>query len=126
MFSSIGGSTLVKPIVVPRADTAVIDRSVANSGDERPFLSAFAAPCKGGQYYSGGQSAIYLYILKWSVFSDCCAVRNEDPSTCDVSAILSFLQELLYKGRTPFTIKSICGSHRGESHPGGRSVCRKE
>lgn len=31
--------------------------------------------------------------------------QNEDPSACDISAILSFLQELLDKGCTPSMLK---------------------
>lgn len=46
-----------------------------------------------------------LYTLKWSVFSGWCAVRNEDPSSCEVSTILSFLQKLLDKGHSPSTLK---------------------
>ncbi|XP_048019354.1 uncharacterized protein LOC125250684 [Megalobrama amblycephala] len=56
-----------------------------------------------------------LYALKWSVFSAWCTARGEDPSTCDISLILSFLQELLDKGHTPSTLKvyvaAIAASH---------------
>ncbi len=34
-----------------------------------------------------------LYALKWSVFSDCCAARNEDPSSCVMSYVLTFPPE---------------------------------
>ncbi len=43
-----------------------------------------------------------LYALKVFAFSDWCAVWNEDPSSCDVSSILTFLMD---KGCTPSTIK---------------------
>ncbi|KAI2646292.1 ORF V: Enzymatic polyprotein [Labeo rohita] len=46
-----------------------------------------------------------LYALKWSVFSTWCSTRGKDPAFCDISVILSFLQELLDKGRSPSTLK---------------------
>jgi len=38
-----------------------------------------------------------LYALKWSVFYSWCTARSADPLSCDISLILSFLQELLDK-----------------------------
>ncbi len=56
-----------------------------------------------------------LYAIKWSVFSTWCSDRGEDPSVCDISVILSFLQELLNNGRSPSTLKvyvaAIAASH---------------
>ncbi len=56
-----------------------------------------------------------LYALKWSVFSTWCTSRGADPEVCDISLILSFLQELLEKGRSPSTLKvyvaAIAASH---------------
>ncbi|KAL0204017.1 hypothetical protein M9458_002035, partial [Cirrhinus mrigala] len=56
-----------------------------------------------------------LYALKWSVFSAWCSTRSEEPVSCDISVILSFLQELLDKGRSPSTLKvyvaAITASH---------------
>lgn len=46
-----------------------------------------------------------LYAQKWSVFVDWCLAQNKDPVECDVSPILSFLQERLEKGLTPSTLK---------------------
>ncbi|KAL0173136.1 hypothetical protein M9458_033447, partial [Cirrhinus mrigala] len=46
-----------------------------------------------------------LYALKWSVFSTWCSTRGKNPAFCDISVILSFLQELLDKGRSPSTLK---------------------
>ncbi len=40
-----------------------------------------------------------LYALKWSVFRDCSA-RSLAPVSCDVSHVLTFLQELLDNGLT--------------------------
>ncbi len=56
-----------------------------------------------------------LYALKWSVFSAWCTAHGADPISCDISLILSFLQELLDKGRSPSTLKvyvaAITASH---------------
>ncbi|KAL0161520.1 hypothetical protein M9458_045245, partial [Cirrhinus mrigala] len=46
-----------------------------------------------------------LYALKWSVFSTWCSARGKNPASCGISVILSFLQELLDKGRSPSTLK---------------------
>ncbi len=46
-----------------------------------------------------------LYALKWSVFSAWFTTHGADPEVCDISLILSFLQELLEKGRSPSTLK---------------------
>ncbi len=42
-----------------------------------------------------------------------CSTRGTDPISCDISLILSFLQELLDKGRSPSTLKvaAIAASH---------------
>ncbi len=56
-----------------------------------------------------------LYALEWSVFSTFCTTCGTDPVSCDISLILSFLQELLEKGRSPSTLKvyvaAIAASH---------------
>lgn len=56
-----------------------------------------------------------LYALKWPVFTTWCLTRGVDPVSCDVSLILSFLQELLDKGHSPSTLKvyvaAISASH---------------
>ncbi len=46
-----------------------------------------------------------LYALKWSVFSTWCLNRGENPSTSELAVVLSFLQELLDKGRSHSTLK---------------------
>ncbi len=46
-----------------------------------------------------------LYALKWSVFSTWCLNRGENPSTSELVVVLSFLQELLDKGRSHSTLK---------------------
>ncbi len=53
--------------------------------------------------------------LKWSVFTTWCSTCGEDLTSCDISVILSFLQELLDKQRSPSTLKvyvsAIVASH---------------
>ncbi len=46
-----------------------------------------------------------LYALKWSVFSTWCLNRGENPSTSELAVVLSFLQELLDKGRSHSTLR---------------------
>jgi len=46
-----------------------------------------------------------LYSSKWSVFSAWCQAQGFSPVDCGVTEVLSFLQELLDKGRTPSTLK---------------------
>ena len=46
-----------------------------------------------------------LCASKWSVFSKWCATQNLDPRACGVPRVLSFLQVLLEKGRSPSTLK---------------------
>ncbi len=46
-----------------------------------------------------------LYALKWSVFSTWCLNHGENPSTSELAVVLSFLQELLDKGRSHSTLK---------------------
>ncbi len=72
-----------------------------------------------------------LYALKWSVFSTWCLDHGENPSTSDLSVVLSFLQELLDKGRSPSTLKvyvaAIAASHApiaGQSLGRNTSVVR--
>ncbi len=44
-----------------------------------------------------------LYALKWSIFSAWCQNRDLDSVTSDVSVVLSFLQEMLYKQHSSST-----------------------
>lgn len=40
-------------------------------------------------------------LIKWKVFVDWCKTHNEDPVTCPVSVILSFLQDRLNSEHSP-------------------------
>ncbi len=66
-----------------------------------------------------------LYALKWSVFAAFCSTRGTDPVFCDISLILSFLQELLDKGRSPSTFKVYVAAIAASQAPiAGQSVGR--
>ena len=45
------------------------------------------------------------YDLRWRIFSSWCAARNLDPESCNVQAILLFLQSCLDKGLSASTVK---------------------
>ena len=61
------------------------------------------------------QSTRHLCALKWPVFSDCWSAQSQDPISCDMSHVLTFLLELLDKNSTPSTLKvyvaAIAASH---------------
>lgn len=72
-----------------------------------------------------------LYDCKWGVFERWCATLNELPYQCSVAVVLSFLQDLLEKGKAFSTIKvflaAISACHIGfEGKPVGQHplVCR--
>ncbi len=66
-------------------------------------------------YQARAPSTRHLYALKWSVFSAWCTTRDADPVLGDISLILSFLQELSKKSRSPSMLKiyaaAIAASH---------------
>ncbi len=70
-------------------------------------------------------STRHLYALKWSVFSTWCLNHGENPSTSELAVVLSFLQELLDKGRSHSTLRvfiaAIVAFH---AHIAGQSVGR--
>ncbi len=66
-----------------------------------------------------------LYALKWSVFSTWCLNRDENPSTSELAVVLSFLQELLDKGRSHSTLKVFVAAIAAFHAPiAGQSVGR--
>lgn len=46
-----------------------------------------------------------FYMQKWAIFSGWFAAQLIDPVSCEIATILSFLQELLDDGHTPYTLK---------------------
>ncbi|KAL0185441.1 hypothetical protein M9458_021138, partial [Cirrhinus mrigala] len=135
-----GGPSLEKPALVLRTVPAARSSPLAHSPEMGPPLSGerdnMAPPAQAvgpAPLVSGREpvnlsesvlntisqarasSTRRLYALKWSVFSAWCSTRGEDSISCDISVILSFLQELLDKGRSPSTLKvyvaAIATSH---------------
>ncbi|KAL0149536.1 hypothetical protein M9458_055063, partial [Cirrhinus mrigala] len=135
-----GGPSLEKPALVLRAVPAACSSPLAHSPETRPPLSGerdnMAPPAQalgpaplvsGRESMNLSESVLNtisqakapstrrLYSLNWSVFSAWCSIHGEDPASCDISVILSFLQELLDKGCSPSTLKvyvaAIMASH---------------
>ncbi|KAI2646365.1 Gag-Pol polyprotein [Labeo rohita] len=135
-----GGPSLEKPALVLRTVPAARSSPLAHSPETRPPLSGGrdnmapqaqavgpAPLVPGWEPVNLSESVLNtisqarapstrrLYALKWSVFSAWCSTRGEDSISCDISVILSFLQELLDKGRSPSTLKvyvaAIAASH---------------
>ncbi|KAI2654443.1 ORF V: Enzymatic polyprotein [Labeo rohita] len=129
-----GGSSVEEPTMVFRTVPAALHSPLADPPETGPPLSGernnLAPPARsvGSAPLVSGRDPGYLpenvlntisqarapstrrlYALKWSVFSTWCSTRGKDPASCDISVILSFLQELLDKGRSPSTLK---GSRR--------------
>ncbi len=66
-----------------------------------------------------------LHALKWSVFSTWYLNRGENPSTSELWVVLSFLQELLDKGRSHSTLKVFVAARAAFHAPiAGQSVGR--
>ncbi|KAI2656145.1 Transposon Ty3-G Gag-Pol polyprotein [Labeo rohita] len=125
-----GGSSVEEPTMVFRTVPAALHSPLADPPETGPPLSGernnMAPPARsvGSAPLVSGRDPGYLpenvlntisqarapstrrlYALKWSVFSTWCSTRGKDPASCDISVILSFLQELLDKGRSPSTLK---------------------
>jgi len=49
-------------------------------------------------------STLHLHASKWTGFSSWC--QKIDPESCEISVVLSFLQELLDAGRSPSMLKA--------------------
>ncbi|CAM4548218.1 unnamed protein product [Leuciscus chuanchicus] len=68
-----------------------------------------------------------LYSSKWSVFTSWCTASGTLPSRCGVTEVLSFLQELLDKGRTPSTLKVYMAAIAAFAEPPlGQSLGRND
>ncbi|CAM4625515.1 unnamed protein product [Leuciscus chuanchicus] len=129
--SALSHSTVLdQPSLVSSPDAASRHRSMASAIEERSPLAGRGldlAPAPGAVVASrvGTQrlsvdlaegvintitqarapSTRRLYASKWSVFSGWCTARSISPIDCEVTEVLSFLQELLDKGRSPSTLK---------------------
>ncbi|XDV46928.1 hypothetical protein PO909_016730 [Leuciscus waleckii] len=152
MLSTAGGTVLGKPTLVPSRDAVSKHCPVASTSEERPPLSgprldlAFSPgivvpSCLGHQRVHVGlpkgvlntitqaraPSTRRLYSSKWSVFSGWCTARGVSPTDCGVTEVLSFLQELLDKGRAPSTLKVYVAAIAAFSETTlGQSIGRNE
>ncbi|CAM4721730.1 unnamed protein product [Leuciscus chuanchicus] len=130
MLSATRSAVLEKPTLVPSSDAASEHCPMASASEEGPPLSgqgldlasaprAVVPSCLGHQRVpadlpSGVLNTITqarapstrrLYSSKWSVFSSWSTARGVSPPDCGVTEVLSFLQELLDKGRSPSMLK---------------------
>ncbi|CAM4719244.1 unnamed protein product [Leuciscus chuanchicus] len=130
MLNAACSTVLDQPSLVSSPDAASRYRSMASAIEERSPLAGRGldlAPAPGAVVASrvGTQrlsvdlaegvintitqarapSTRRLYASKWSVFSGWCTARSISPIDCEVTEVLSFLQELLDKGRSPSTLK---------------------
>ncbi len=46
-----------------------------------------------------------IYALKWSLFANWCSSRQEDPRSCTIGVVFSFLRERLERRLSPSTLK---------------------
>ncbi len=122
---SIGAPLVGEPTLVVRADSAADSSSLARapemgsplSGEQNnmaPLTRAVGSPTLAtrreptslleGVLHTISEarapSTSCLYGLKWSVFSTWCLDQGENLPTSELAGVLSFLQELLDKGRS--------------------------
>ncbi len=147
---AIGGPLVEEPTLVVRADSATDSSPLARapetgsplSGERNnmaPSTRAVGSLHLAAQWEPTGfpervlntisearaPSTRRLYALKWSVFSTWCLNRGENPSTSELAVVLSFLQELLDKGRSHSTLKVFVAAIAAFHAPiAGQSVGR--
>ncbi len=147
---AIGGPLVEEPTLVVRADSATDSSPLARapetgsplSGERNnmaPSTRAVGSLHLAAQWEPTGlpervlntisearaPSTRCLYALKWSVFSTWCLNRGENPSTSELAVVLSFLQELLDKGRSHSTLKVFVAAIAAFHAPiAGQSVGR--
>ncbi len=147
---AIGGPLVEEPTLVVRTDSATDSSPLARAPEMGSPLSCernnMAPSTRAvGSLHSAAQreptglpervlntisearapSTRRLYALKWSVFSTWCLNRGENPSTSELAVVLSFLQELLDKGRSHSTLKVFVAAIAAFHAPiAGQSVGR--
>ncbi|XDV14302.1 hypothetical protein PO909_014574 [Leuciscus waleckii] len=143
---------LDKPSLVSSPDAADEYRPVADTGEEGSPLAGkrldlaslpgvLVPTCVGHQRVpvnlpagvlntitqARAPSTRRLYSSKWSVFTSWCTASGTPPSRCGVPEVLSFLQELLDKGRTPSTLKVYVAAIAAFAEPPlGQSLGRND
>ncbi len=142
---AIGGPLVEEPTLVVRADSATDSATDSSplarapetgsplSGErnnmapstERQKPTGFPERVLNTISEARAPSTRRLYALKWSVFSTWCLNRGENPSTSELAVVLSFLQELLDKGRSHSTLKVFVAAIAAFHAPiAGQSVGR--
>ncbi len=147
---AIGGPLVEEPTLVVRADSATDSSPLARapetgsplSGEHNNMAPSTRAvgslPLAAQREPTGlpkrvlntisearAPSTRCLYALKWSVFSTWCLNRGENPSTSELAVVLSFLQELLDKGRSHSTLRVFVAAIAAFHAPiAGQSVGR--
>ncbi len=110
---AIGGPLVEEPTLVVRAARARVPLGISSLRRTEQYgtldpscgLSTFGCSVLNTISEARAPSTRRLYALKWSVFSTWCLNRGENPSTSELAVVLSFLQELLDKGRSHSTLK---------------------
>lgn len=122
-----GSTQMAQPAVVPGTGEHVAPSPVADPAEKGPLIPGewhhmAPQPRALGPTCVADQRGVYqrvlqtiaearapstrrLYTLKWKVFANWCVDKKEDPRSCDVSIILTFLQERLDAGSSPSTVK---------------------
>ncbi len=121
-----------EPTLVVRADSATDSSPLARAPETGSPLSgernnmAPSTRAVGSLHLAAQwEPTVRLYALKWSVFSTWCLNRGENPSTSELAVVLSFLQELLDKGRSHSTLKVFVAAIAAFHAPiAGQSVGR--
>ncbi len=147
---AIGGPLVEEPTLVVRADSATDSSPLARAPETGSPLSgernnmAPSTRAVGSLHLAAQReptglpervlntisearapSTRCLYALKWSVFSTWCLNLGENPSTSELAVVLSFLQELLDKGRSHSTLKMFVAAIAAFHAPiAGQSVGR--
>lgn len=88
-------------VLMPSTSRAVGTSSLATRQETASFLNCILDTISQAR----APSTRHLYASKWSVFSAWSSNHGKDSSVCDVSVILSFMEELLDKVRSPSTLK---------------------
>ncbi len=128
-----GRAVLAHPDLVSRTHSPRDSPSLAHSSEEgppfsgarhhlaptsRPVEPPCVAPGRDAADLSGLPQAVVetitqarapstrqAYALKWSLFTNWCSSRREDPRRCTIGVVLSFLQERLERRLSPSTLK---------------------
>ncbi len=120
---AIGGPLVEEPTLVVRADSAADSSPLARAIGDAIVL--FPERVLNTISEARAPSMRCLYALKWSVFSTWCLNRGENPSTSELAVVLSFLHELLDKGRSQSTLRVFVAAIAAFHAPiAGQSVGR--